>query len=82
MEGCWRENASPSDFVTDAGHFTRGASPSQPPTQTKQTSTAMSSSQGESTPNGASEVPKNHEEYQYLDLVREILDNGEHRPDR
>lgn len=23
-----------------------------------------------------------HEEYQYLDLVREILDNGEHRPDR
>ncbi|KEZ41414.1 Thymidylate synthase [Scedosporium apiospermum] len=25
---------------------------------------------------------KRHEEYQYLDLVREILDNGEHRPDR
>jgi thymidylate synthase len=23
-----------------------------------------------------------HEEYQYLDLVREILDNGERRPDR
>ncbi|OIW22993.1 bifunctional dihydrofolate reductase-thymidylate synthase [Coniochaeta ligniaria NRRL 30616] len=23
-----------------------------------------------------------HEEYQYLDLVREILENGEHRPDR
>lgn len=23
-----------------------------------------------------------HEEYQYLDLVREILDDGEHRPDR
>ena len=23
-----------------------------------------------------------HEEYQYLDLAREILDNGEHRPDR
>jgi thymidylate synthase len=23
-----------------------------------------------------------HEEYQYLDLVREILDIGEHRPDR
>jgi thymidylate synthase len=23
-----------------------------------------------------------HEEYQYLDLIREILDNGEHRPDR
>jgi thymidylate synthase len=31
------------------------------------------------------EAPTNserHEEYQYLDLVREILDNGEHRPDR
>lgn len=25
---------------------------------------------------------KPHEELQYLDLVREILDNGEHRPDR
>ncbi|KAJ9136516.1 Thymidylate synthase [Pleurostoma richardsiae] len=25
---------------------------------------------------------KRHEEYQYLDLVREILENGEHRPDR
>lgn len=23
-----------------------------------------------------------HEEYQYLDLTREILENGEHRPDR
>lgn len=23
-----------------------------------------------------------HEENQYLDLVRDILDNGEHRPDR
>ncbi|KAK8124279.1 uncharacterized protein PG998_000038 [Apiospora kogelbergensis] len=26
--------------------------------------------------------PRNHEEYQYLDLVRDILDNGERRPDR
>ncbi|KAF9874643.1 thymidylate synthase [Colletotrichum karsti] len=25
---------------------------------------------------------KRHEEYQYLDLVREILETGEHRPDR
>ena len=23
-----------------------------------------------------------HEEYQYLDLIEEILENGEHRPDR
>lgn len=23
-----------------------------------------------------------HEEYQYLDLVQEILETGEHRPDR
>jgi hypothetical protein len=23
-----------------------------------------------------------HEEYQYLDLIREILESGEHRPDR
>ncbi|KAJ4419749.1 Thymidylate synthase [Gnomoniopsis sp. IMI 355080] len=32
------------------------------------------------TQNGAS--AKRHEEYQYLDLVREILEDGEHRPDR
>lgn len=25
---------------------------------------------------------KRHEEYQYLDLVREIMEDGEHRPDR
>lgn len=30
--------------------------------------------------NGASS--KRHEEYQYLDLIREILDEGEQRPDR
>ncbi|KAJ9160795.1 Bifunctional dihydrofolate reductase-thymidylate synthase [Coniochaeta hoffmannii] len=30
-----------------------------------------------------SQIPgPRHEEYQYLDLVREILENGEHRPDR
>ncbi|KAH8693765.1 thymidylate synthase [Talaromyces proteolyticus] len=27
-------------------------------------------------------VASNHEEHQYLELVREILDHGEHRPDR
>ncbi|OLN97994.1 Thymidylate synthase [Colletotrichum chlorophyti] len=31
--------------------------------------------------NGAAPA-KRHEEYQYLDLVREILETGEHRPDR
>jgi hypothetical protein len=30
----------------------------------------------------ASSSEKRHEEYQYLDLVREILETGEHRPDR
>jgi len=24
----------------------------------------------------------NHEEHQYLNLIRDILENGEHRPDR
>lgn len=28
------------------------------------------------------DASKGHEEHQYLDLVREILDVGEHRPDR
>jgi len=23
-----------------------------------------------------------HEEYQYIDLIRQIIDTGEHRPDR
>ncbi|KAI6934536.1 hypothetical protein KC341_g7549, partial [Hortaea werneckii] len=35
--------------------------------------------------NGSSHPPtaqKPHEEYQYLNLIREILDHGEHRPDR
>jgi thymidylate synthase len=29
-------------------------------------------------------VPENpnHEEHQYLNLIRDILENGEHRPDR
>ncbi|KAL1592249.1 Thymidylate synthase [Paraconiothyrium brasiliense] len=34
--------------------------------------------------NGTSSTTSNpaHEEYQYLNLIRDILDNGEHRPDR
>ena len=31
--------------------------------------------------NGVNCAPR-HEEYQYLDLIRDILQNGEHRPDR
>lgn len=27
-------------------------------------------------------VDPNHEEFQYLNLIRDILKNGEHRPDR
>lgn len=32
--------------------------------------------------NAPAETSQRHEEYQYLDLVRDILDDGEHRPDR
>ncbi|KAK8159738.1 bifunctional dihydrofolate reductase-thymidylate synthase [Phyllosticta citrichinensis] len=32
--------------------------------------------------NGDAPVPARHEEYQYLDLIRQILAHGEHRPDR
>jgi thymidylate synthase len=32
--------------------------------------------------NGAAKTDPSHEEHQYLDLIREILENGEHRPDR
>ena len=27
-------------------------------------------------------APPKHEEYQYLDLIRTVLQHGEHRPDR
>ena len=27
-------------------------------------------------------IDPGHEEYQYLNLIRDILDHGEHRPDR
>ena len=38
---------------------------------------------GTSSPSLANEpVDLNHEEYQYLSLIRGILQNGEHRPDR
>ncbi|KAL9053139.1 MAG: hypothetical protein Q9162_004936 [Coniocarpon cinnabarinum] len=39
----------------------------------------------QTTSNGHNESPNSrpeHEEYQYLDLVRDIVDYGEHRPDR
>lgn len=32
--------------------------------------------------NHVSPSHRDHEEYQYLDLIRDILDCGEHRPDR
>lgn len=30
----------------------------------------------------AARPAQSHEEYQYLNLIRDILNNGEHRPDR
>lgn len=33
-------------------------------------------------PISPSKSTDNHEEHQYLDLIREILETGEHRPDR
>lgn len=38
--------------------------------------------QSESQPPNTTSTSKRHEEYQYLDLIREILETGEHRPDR
>jgi thymidylate synthase len=34
----------------------------------------------EASPNPRASI--RHEEYQYLDLIKEILEHGEHRPDR
>ncbi|KAK2010786.1 thymidylate synthase [Colletotrichum eremochloae] len=41
----------------------------------------MSTSENPTKQNGSAPI-KRHEEYQYLDLVRQILEEGEHRPDR
>lgn len=69
-----------------AGHhftrLTRVALPTIFPQQHHEQPLKMSSAQPLSTLNGSTPVQKPHEELQYLDLVREILDNGEHRPDR
>lgn len=43
--------------------------------------TNMSAPENPTKQNGSAPA-KRHEEYQYLDLVREILETGEHRPDR
>jgi hypothetical protein len=52
------------------------------PAATEETqTTVMPPAEAPVTSNGNS-TTKRHEEYQYLDLVQDILDNGEHRPDR
>lgn len=43
-------------------------------------SAASATTEAISPQNGTS--TKRHEEHQYLDLVREIIEDGEHRPDR
>ncbi|GAO15547.1 uncharacterized protein UV8b_02966 [Ustilaginoidea virens] len=42
----------------------------------------MTTTRDVNSPLGVSQPRRRHEEYQYLELVREILDEGEHRPDR
>lgn len=43
---------------------------------------APSVAEAPTSPNQNGTSTQRHEEYQYLDLVREILNEGEHRPDR
>ncbi|KAJ8060544.1 hypothetical protein OCU04_010860 [Sclerotinia nivalis] len=50
------------------------------PHETPATKESTEQTQSQS-PNPTS-TSKRHEEYQYLDLIREILETGEHRPDR
>lgn len=47
----------------------------------KASSTAAASSSSSSSPATKPTTPR-HEEYQYLDLIQDILQRGEHRPDR
>ncbi|KAH8900191.1 thymidylate synthase [Thozetella sp. PMI_491] len=51
------------------------------PALTESAPAASSEVQTTQKQNGSSPA-KRHEEYQYLDLIREILEAGEHRPDR
>lgn len=46
------------------------------------TKESTESIQSQSTNPTSNSNSKKHEEYQYLDLIREILETGEHRPDR
>lgn len=72
------------------GHYTRVARlalfPLQQPYNSDDNAhhalAAMTADQAGVASNGTNGNPRNDEEYQYLDLVRDILDNGEHRPDR
>ncbi|EHY59989.1 Thymidylate synthase [Exophiala dermatitidis] len=61
-----KENAKAQQNTTSTG------SPS--PTTTQTTQSASTDIHSSST--------RHHEEYQYLDLIQEILNRGEHRPDR
>lgn len=38
--------------------------------------------ENKSSPRSKSPAASSHEEHQYLDLIRDILAHGEHRPDR
>ena len=43
---------------------------------------ASSSTNNSECPDNGVAQPKSHEEHQYLDLIRRIISDGEHRPDR
>ena len=52
------------------------------PSLTEISSDQAATMEGKTATNGSAPTAARHEEYQYLDLVREILETGEHRPDR
>lgn len=54
--------------------------PASGPHTTLETVKSTQNGSSSNTPNG--HAPQDHEEYQYLHLIRDILSNGEHRPDR
>lgn len=47
-----------------------------------QATAAANGEKADDEPVGTIPDQKEHEEYQYLNLIRDILDYGEHRPDR
>ena len=76
-------NASPVRMIRDGAHPSKQYSiPSINAISEIQTFKMTAAEAETEFPHGKASSFQPHEEHQYLDLIRTILDHGEHRPDR